>query len=331
MSVNVTRRIAGAGLLFGIAAASAPAFAQSARFSMRDKIAVDRHAILQMAGDFHVRFDFRETTPFLSDYTPIAPHVVSGNEIVRVVTDRPDLIQLQHILIAEAEGQNVIVKHWRQDWTYQPRTVVAYERMNYWALNDVPRQSRSGAWSQTVWQTDDSPRYGGVGLWSHDDGVSSWTSEPTVRPLARRDAVRHPLYDHYRGINRHSITPTGWVHEQDNAKIGMHNGAVATFVHESVVNTYDRATDFPIAAGDAYWRDTQSYWAAVRAQWDHAISARRGLTLAEEAENGSITGPQLMGLADAIHAGQTTIAAAIPQSERIIRDATNLAARAAGH
>lgn len=309
--------LAGAGI-----AAASPAFAQTGR--AREKFEADRRAILAMAGDFHVRFDFRETTPFLDAYDPIAPRVSNGNEIVRVVSDQGGFIQLQHILVLATGEQTVIVKHWRQDWTHEPRTVLAYERMNYWSVDDVPRAERAGAWSQTVWQTDDSPRYGGVGQWSHEDGVSAWTSAPTLRPLARRDAVRHPPYDRYRGINRHALTPTGWVHEQDNAKIGMHAGASATFVHETVINTYDRANDFPIAAGDAYWNDTKEYWASVRAEWDRVADTHRSVTCEEEAENGSITGPQLMGLADEIHAGAKTTAAAIPEAQRVIRDATNL-------
>lgn len=321
--IRPSRRSIGVGLLFGAAAAAAPAFAQTrAPMSARDKFDADRRAILAMSGDFHVRFDMRETVPFVDDYDPIDPHVSGGNEIVRVVSDTGRLIQLQHILVVEAEGQNIIVKHWRQDWIFEPRDVLAYERLNYWGVQDVPRAQRAGAWSQTVWQTDDSPRYGGVGLWRHEDGVSAWTSEATLRPLARRDAIRHPPYDHYRGVNRHAITPSGWVHEQQNTKIGTRNGASVTFVDENVINTYDRATDFPIAAGDSYWRDTADYWASVRTDWDRAAAARRGIWLEEEAQNGSVTGPRLMELADSIHAGTTTTSAAIPIASQTIAEAT---------
>lgn len=160
-------------------------------------------------------------------------------------------------------------------------------------------------------------------MWDHSDGISAWTSEPTLRPLARRDAIRHPPYDHYRGINRHAITPTGWVHEQDNAKIGLRNGASATFVHEAVINTYDRATDFPIQAGDSYWTHTRDYWAAVRAEWDRVINRDRGLQLAEEAENGAVSGPRLMELADHISEGVIATPAAIEQARAVIRETSS--------
>lgn len=329
-SMHVTRRGSAALLLAGFAAAGAPAFAQSPSASTtppRNKLEADRRAILAMAGDFHVRFDYRETVPFLNDYDPIEPHITNGNEIVRAIDDTGNVIRLQHILVVEDHGQPVIVKHWRQDWTYQPRSVLQYQRSGEWRLNTVSSRDRTGAWSQTVWQTDDSPRYGGTGVWDHSDGVSSWTSERTLRPLARRDAVRHPAYDHYRGINRHSITPTGWVHEQDNAKIGVHNGASATFVHEAVINTYDRASDFPIQAGDNYWAHTRDYWAAVRTEWDRVVATRGGIRVTEEAENGSVTGPRLMGLADNIVSGSITTAPAIEQARAVIRENTFTAPR----
>jgi hypothetical protein len=122
---NLTRRGAGIGLLLGAAAVATPAFAQSST-APRDTREADRRAILAMAGDFHVRFDMRETAPFVNDYDPIEPHVSNGNEIVRVVADRGDLIQLQHILVVPAGDRNIIVKHWRQDWNFEPRDVLAY-------------------------------------------------------------------------------------------------------------------------------------------------------------------------------------------------------------
>jgi hypothetical protein len=332
MSFDLTRRTSFGLVLAAAAAHAAPALAQATSATQRpsapaNKFERDRAAILAMTGDFHVRFDFRETVSFLSDYTPIDAHVSNGHEIVRAIADTGNVIQLQHILIVGEPGQPIIVKHWRQDWTYEPRTVLQYQRLNEWQVADVDSRDRAGAWSQTVWQTDDSPRYGGTGLWDHSNGVSSWTSEPTLRPLARRDAVRHPLYDHYRGINRHSITPTGWVHEQDNSKIGLHNGASATFVHEAVINTYDRVTDFPISVGESYWAHTRDYWASIRAEWDRVINAQRGVRVVEEAQNGSVTGPRLMELADTINQGSVTTANAVQQGRAVIVQNTSAPAR----
>nr|WP_286803404.1 DUF6607 family protein [Acinetobacter sp. UBA2063] len=71
---------------------------------------------------------------------------------------------------------------------------------------------------QTVWQVDDSPRYAGLGRWTKDNGVTEWTSNETYRPLPRREHTIRNDYDVIIGTNRHALTATGWVHEQDNIK-----------------------------------------------------------------------------------------------------------------
>jgi len=278
----------------------------------------DRQSILAMAGNFRVRFDFRETASFVAGYKPIDPKTSGGYESVRVVDDRPGLIVLQHILVVGEGKDAAVVKHWRQDWVYQPKTVLNYVASGEWKLTPVNAADRTGAWSQTVWQTDDSPRYGGIGQWRYDHGVARWTSDATLRPLARRDAVRHPVYDSYEGVNRHALTPTGWIHEQDNAKIGVQAGKRVTFVHETVLNTYVRSTEFSAKPADDYWAATKEYWSAVRTEWSGKIIRDRGVRVAEEAENGSVTGPRLMELADEIAEGKTSTAKAIAEARQTI-------------
>ena len=127
----------------------------------------DRQSILAMAGNYKVRFDMRETVSLQPGYEPLGPKLSGGYEAVRVVEDRGDFISLQHILVVEDDGKPAIVKHWRQDWTYEPAKVLAYETANRWRLEPRGAAARKGAWSQTVWQTDDSPRYGGLGRWTY--------------------------------------------------------------------------------------------------------------------------------------------------------------------
>jgi hypothetical protein len=321
MTIALTRRntlFAAAGMSV---AAAAPAFAQG-RLSPLER---DRRSILAMTGDYRVRFNFHETVPFVSDYTPLEPKTSGGYESVRVITDEGDFIQLQHMLVAEHDGQSFVIKHWRQDWTYQPRRVLVYERRNFWSLASVLSAERRGAWSQTVWQTDDSPRYGGIGRWDYANGRTIWTSGPTARPLARRDAIRNPPYERYLSINRHALTPTGWVHEQDNEKIGARNGQLVAIVHEDGVNTYDRFSDYPVAAADSYWADTADYWAGVRQAWDDAISRRRGVYVEEQADWGSVVSQQLMTLADNIHSDAAQTPIALAEAQTAIAQATSAA------
>ena len=302
-----------------VAAAATMDAQEQARFER------DRQAILAQTGDYRVRFDMRENISFRPDYQPLEPKRSGGTEIVRVVYDHGDRISLQHILVMEHGGQVVVVKHWRQDWVYQPRSVLVYAGPNTWTDAPVAEADRVGAWSQTVWQTDDSPRYGGVGRWSFSNGVSQWTSNPTWRPLARRDAVRNPVYDRYLGQNRHSLTPNGWVHLQDNVKMaaGQNGGEPIAVVQEDVVNTYDRSTGWSPKPGDDYWAATQDYWAAVRDLWSAALARNNGtLHIQEEPQNGVVTGAPLMDLAEKIQSGDLTTVAAIEQARTIIEQAT---------
>ncbi|PZU07990.1 DUF6607 family protein [Sphingomonas sp.] len=265
----------------------------------------DHASILRMAGTYKVTFDMRETVPFVAGYKPYEAKISGGHEVVKAVLDTPGHIILQHLLVVDTgTAKPLVIKHWRQDWTWQPKSVLVYTGPGRWTLRPLSAAEAQGNWSQTVWQTDDSPRYGAIGRWRYDDGVARWMSEETRRPLARRDATRHPPYDHYLGTNRHALTPDGWVQEQDNAKIGPKDGTDATFVHEVVINSYVPARDFPIAAAETYWAKTADYWASVRADWDKAIAKGQGLRLGEEADNGSVTGHELMLIADDIASGE---------------------------
>lgn len=286
----------------------------------------DRQSILAQAGTMRVRFDMRENVSFRAGYEPLEEKLSAGNEIVRVVYDEGDRISLQHILVMSDDASNhMVIKHWRQDWVWQPETVLTYAGPNHWTLTSVSAEERRGAWSQTVWQTDDSPRYGGVGRWDYTHGIAEWTSNATWRPLARRDAVRNPIYDRYLGTNRHALTPAGWVHIQDNMKMGPAEGDAAeltAIVQEDVINTYRHVENYNPAPGDAYWAATKDYWAGVRAAWDEVAVRNGGIYLEEEANRGAVTGKPLMDWADEIQAGTLTTEAGIAQARELIARAT---------
>ena len=297
--------------------ATKSAAAQTAAFE------ADRASILAMAGTFKVTFDMKETTPWRAGYTPIPAKISGGHEVVRVVADTGRSIVLQHLLVVSGDaGNTVVVKHWRQDWVYEPASVLTYAGQGVWKLGDVPAPMRAGRWSQTVWQTDDSPRYGGWGQWTEEGGVRRWRSNWTWRPLARRDAVRHPQYDRYLGINRHSPSPAGWIHWQDNIKMGLVDGKLVPFVQESVLNTYVKDAGFDVKAADEYWAATKEYWAAVRGLWDAAIVKAKGVKVAEVAETGSASGARLMGFADDIQAGKLKTGDAIAKAGAVIAEVT---------
>lgn len=275
----------------------------------------DRADILAMAGDFKVRFDMQETTPWRAGYTPIEAKISGGHESVRVIEDTGEKIVLQHLLVIDMDGKPYVIKHWRQDWEYAPKKVLVYSAPSTWTWEAVPERMQKGRWSQTVWQVDDSPRYAGYGEFETQAGIRRWRSNWTWRPLARRDAVRDPVYDRYYAINRHQPTPDGWIHWQDNTKM---EGADKAVVQEYVLNTYTRFGGYDTAAADAYWAATRGYWDAIRAEWDRIAETRGGIHVQEEAQAGTVISGRLLELADEIQDGTKKEAEAVSEARALM-------------
>lgn len=316
------------GALLALAFAGTPALADDPVTGRTAEVeqasfAADRADILAMAGDYRVTFDMKETTSWRGDYTPIDAKTSGGHESVRVIEDTGRKIVLQHLLVVGPKEQPFVVKHWRQDWEYEPATILAYTAPGTWELQDVPDRLRKGRWSQTVYQVDDSPRYAAWGQWQTTNGVRRWRSSWTLRPLARRDATRNPDYDHYRSINRHQPIPGGWIHWQDNTKMKWVDGKAVPYVQESVLNTYTKFDEYPVSAADKYWKASATYWTAVRAAWDDALAKNGGITVEEEASAGTVISMELLNLGTAIQKGEIEEAAAIAKAQELIGSATS--------
>lgn len=233
----------------------------------------DRAAILAMAGEYRVSFDFLETIVFDPPFTPAKPYRSWATEKVYVIEDREDFISLQHILemyVVDKDGKRqgpFIQKHWRQDWAYQPASIYDYRGADRWSRTDVSSDEAQGRWSQSVFQVDDSPRYSALGRWEHTPSFSTWTSEKTIRPVPRREKSVRSDYEVLIAINRHTITPQGWVHDEDNLKQGGPQGENTVRAREVGVNRYHQLKDFDFAAADEYWQTTKPFWKVVRLNW----------------------------------------------------------------
>jgi hypothetical protein len=278
----------------------------------------DRADILAMAGNYKVRFDMQETTPWDADYTPRDRKISGGHESVRVIEDTGTKIVLQHLLVVNTGKSDYIVKHWRQDWEYEPKQILAYSDTGRWEYKPVKPKRANGRWSQTVYQVDDSPRYASIGEWETQGGVRRWRSGWTWRPLARRDATRDPVYDRYYAINRHSPTANGWIHFQDNTKMAEIDGKLVPVVQEYVLNSYTRFDDYNVSAADDYWAKTKGYWAAVRTAWDKAASKYGGIAIEEEANTGTVISGELLEMGTQIAEGKMQVAPAIEKAETMI-------------
>lgn len=284
----------------------------------------DRAAILAMAGDFKTSFHFMETLGTTENYTNKRPYFSWATEHVRVLEDKGEFISLQHTLVmffADENGKEskpMLTKHWRQDWTYQKIDVHLFKGNSTWAREKRTPESVKGAWAQEVFHVDDEPRYTAVGRWEHSGDVSRWLSETDWRPLPRREFSVRKDYDVLEGRHQIVITPTGWVHEQDNWKrVAGDSSHTAQFLaQEWGINRYERIASPSLAAADEYWKKTGLYWAAVRAAWRDIFAKNDRFSITD-----SIEGKQLFELhfefAEEIANGKTRTA---EECERHARD-----------
>lgn len=259
----------------------------------------DRRAILAMAGSYRVSFDFLEVLRFDPALKADAPYQSWGTEIVFVSEDRGDLIALQHVLVMRVQmkdgqvSEPIVVRHWRQEWRYQADSLLAYEGRNAWSRRAVPAEQRGGSWVQSVLQVDDSPRYAARGRWEHGDSFSTWISDETWRPLPRREFSVRSDYQVLVGTNRHTITPTGWVQEENNLKLalgpdGRPRGATPYLAREYGVARYERITGHDFGPGQTYFERTEPFWAEVRAAWRRIGENQRRFVLRAPVDQGAL-------------------------------------------
>ena len=274
----------------------------------------DRRAILAMLGDYDVSFDFTETVVLKPGYE-LRPNKRTGaHEAVILAEDDGARSVIQHVLVSD-EGH--VTKHWRQDWTWQAAQRFEFTEDQTWRLRKLTREQRRGSWTQCVFEVSDAPRYCGSGRWTHEgQGVSTWTSDQTFRPLPRREYTTRSDYNAVLAINRHTITPVGWTHEQDNTKL-IRDGQRITgaVVREFGFNDYRHAAttgDDVVSFKPAhdFWQGTSGYWAQLRVAWDRYLVQGTGVQLKTKVDGMALIMP-IFEQADQAQSGQTPTPAEI--------------------
>ena len=274
----------------------------------------DRLAILAMVGDYRISFDFLEVETYGAMEAPAAPYRAWATERVTVLESSDDTISLQHTIVMFVEAEEgapsgpMLVKHWRQDWDYEPETSLEFVGDSHWSTRQLSPEERKGRWQQTVYQVDDSPRYSMRGTWSHSAAYSAWSGESAWRPLPRREYSARSDYQTLVGTNRLTIVPQGWVHSQDNVKtvlssprtIDVDNPALA---REFGINRYERITGFDFSSAEAYWDKTGPFWERVRSAWSVHLSSAPTVRVAGKCGDERVY-KQLFGLAGKIAEGK---------------------------
>lgn len=99
----------------------------------------DRRAILAMAGTYRVAFEFMEVARFEPGERGV-PYQSWGTEKVYVDRDSGRSISLVHIMELRVQHEDgsisppMVMKHWRQDWDYEPKQIVEYQGRDRWRI-----------------------------------------------------------------------------------------------------------------------------------------------------------------------------------------------------
>lgn len=257
-----------------------------------NKFEQDRRAILAMAGNYRVGFDFIESLGLTENFKPTRPYFSWATENVTLLEDKGEFISLQHSLVmyfkdekGETQGPHVM-KHWRQDWTWQDQELHEFIGNRSWKR--TPATNPEGRWSQAVFQVDDSPRYEVMGAWTHDGVLHSWQSDNCPRPLPRREFSVRKDYNVLEGFHEITITPNGWVHLQNNRKLQVDTDGKRTYLGAELgVNRYEEITKPELApAFNAYWEKTNGYWKDVRDTWTNVLKENDRFALKDEDADG---------------------------------------------
>lgn len=238
----------------------------------------DIESIKKMCGCFEVEFNFIETFQTTKDsaYKPSPTKKENALEWVELVENSENKLVLQHLLIVNDE---MIIKHWRQDWLYENTDLYQFYKDNTWKFNRLKSTNVKGQWTQKVYQVDDSPRYEGTGTWIHKDGKDYWMNT-TDAPLPRRE---HTIREDYNVLNRrniHEITYYGWLHEQDNKKIFRNNeGKDLEIAQEKGMDLYVRVADSKCKSAQKWWKENNFLWKNIRAKWQTVFDANKTIEL----------------------------------------------------
>jgi hypothetical protein len=267
-----------------------------------DPYEAGRKAILATVGDFRAGFHFQETVELDADYVRKPGDDSVGYEAVIVVEDTGRRIVLQHLLVSDTGH---VTKHWRQDWTYEATQRFEFSADQTFSRVALSPDATKGKWTECVFEVSDAPRYCGTGAWVPGDGHPTWTSDVSWRPLPRREYTTRTDYNALAVVNRYTVTPAGWTHEQDNTKQRRAaDGSLSPLVREFGLNDYLKAGKYDFAPAYAYWDKTKGYWARVRALWQQRLDAGDALVLKMKVDGM----PLIMGTfeqADQVEAGKT--------------------------
>lgn len=240
----------------------------------------DAASIEEMCGCYEVTFNFAETFSPNKDYEFQENYRSHALELVLPIEESKDKIVLQHLLIVR---DDMIIKHWRQDWEYQNEDLYQYDHDDTWKYVHLSADAVKGQWTQKVFQVDDGPRYEGSSSWVHVDGKNYWENT-TDAPLPRRELEKRSDYNVMERTNRQELTADGWIHIQDNDKILRDADGDAWIASERGENVYVKQEESKCQAARDWWEANKLFWSDVRSIWDEVYASHKTVAINQEVD-----------------------------------------------
>ena len=238
--------------------------------------------INKLCGCFEVEFKYAETFSPDANYKFHEKEIINGGlEYVFPVEASDKRIVLQHLLVIT---DSMIIKHWREDWTYENPVIWKYNGNKTWTKENQKPEAVKGRWTQSIWEVSDEPRYQGSSEWINANGETFWLNT-TDAPLPRREYSVRSDYNILNRTNRIVVTGNGYTHIQDNKKIIREHGFDKLLVEEKGINNYVRKNVAACAAAKAWWEKNKLYWEKVRSIWEEKIAGISSIKLETKVNN----------------------------------------------
>ena len=242
----------------------------------------DREAIKSLAGFYKVTFNYAETFSPNDDYKFHDRHRSSAKEWALILEDSPKKIVIQHLLVMR--GDSMIIKHWREDWTYEDSEILAFDKSDTWKKVILTANEVKGKWTQKVYQVDDSPRYQAIGTWVHVDGKHQWQSN-SDSPLPRREYTERDDYNVLHRGNTLYLTKTGWMFEQDNKKMIRSESGDKLLAMEKGLEEFVKTDSKSFGYAQTWWKEQEKFWKDARETWASVFNENDVIKLSPKVEN----------------------------------------------
>lgn len=222
----------------------------------------------KLCGCYSVNFQYAETFSPDENYKFHEREDMNAIELALPIENTDKKVTIQHLLVI---ADTMVIKHWREEWTYENPTLYEYQGKKIWYKKTLAANNIQNKWTQTIWEVNDEPRYQGISAWINNDGKTYWESTADA-PLPRREYTTRSDYNVLNRRNRIMLTEDGYVHEQDNKKILRENGKDKIIALEKGYNTYYKADESECKVAREWWKNNATFWTVVKNEWENYIA-----------------------------------------------------------